>query len=469
MTNNKQNGRSVTRVRNAVSQNAASLIFWLGDMLSVALAAYLSYFARFSDFTMPSTYRLLMVVGCLVGFFVFATAGFRGSLNYSLSFDHTLRVLRSAATLAFVLIIFLFLTKTSADYSRIWLVSWFILIPILMLALRLFALAMIRRLPLAMGSEPPRVTLVGRGVSCSRVLAALEEEQSEVEVKSVWLTDDSEFEMDSGHALTAQRFSEVVGEEAPGSEIWVCMPLSDGGTLDEVLRQLAGYVANIRLIPDMSDFLLVNYSVTDVCGMPAFSLTSSPMQGVAPLIKALEDRCLALLFLILSSPVMLLVSIGVKMSSPGPIFYKQPRVGWNGKLFNILKFRSMPVDLEAGQVQWGNADRKVTGRFSKFIRNTSLDELPQFINVLRGEMSLVGPRPERPEFVDQFKNDIPGYMQKHLVKAGITGWAQLHGWRGDTDLKKRIEFDLYYIENWSLWLDLRIIFQTVIAIAVRKL
>ena len=175
----------------------------------------------------------------------------------------------------------------------------------------------------------------------------------------------------------------------------------------------------------------------------------------------LEDKVLALLILLVISPVMLAVALGVKLSSPGPVFYRQERVGLNNRSFGMLKFRSMPVDVEKDGVRWGGATDKATTRFGQFIRQTSLDELPQFLNVLWGDMSIVGPRPERPMFVEQFKNEIPDYMKKHLVKAGITGWAQVHGWRGDTDLKTRIEFDLFYIENWSIWLDLKIIFLTV--------
>jgi len=158
---------------------------------------------------------------------------------------------------------------------------------------------------------------------------------------------------------------------------------------------------------------------------------------------------------------MVFLAIGVKLSSPGSVFYRQERVGWNGKTFMMFKFRSMPENVEGAGVQWGGAKHKHVTPFGAFIRKTSLDELPQFINVLKGDMSIVGPRPERPMFVEKFKDEIPDYMKKHLVKAGITGWAQINGWRGDTDLTKRIEHDLYYIENWSVWFDLRIILLTV--------
>jgi putative colanic acid biosynthesis UDP-glucose lipid carrier transferase len=160
---------------------------------------------------------------------------------------------------------------------------------------------------------------------------------------------------------------------------------------------------------------------------------------------------------------MLAIAIGVKLSSRGPVFYRQERVTWNGERFHILKFRSMPVDAEArsGPV-WSTCGEHRATPFGAFLRRTSLDELPQFFNTLRGEMSIVGPRPERPEFVARFKREVPGYMQKHLVKAGITGWAQVNDLRGDSDLHERIRYDLYYIENWSLWFDLRIMALTFV-------
>ena len=154
--------------------------------------------------------------------------------------------------------------------------------------------------------------------------------------------------------------------------------------------------------------------------------------------------------------------MGVKLSSPGPVLYRQQRVTWNGRRFAMLKFRSMPSDAEAttGPVWQVRGTPRAT-RLGAFLRRYSLDELPQLVNVLKGEMSLVGPRPERPEFVEQFRQHVPGYMQKHLVKAGITGWAQVNDLRGDSDLAQRIQYDLYYIDHWSLWFDLRILTLTL--------
>jgi len=184
-------------------------------------------------------------------------------------------------------------------------------------------------------------------------------------------------------------------------------------------------------------------------------------QIVCAFLKRTEDIVLSIIILTLISPIMLIVAIGVKVTSPGPIFYRQTRVTLNNKNFGMLKFRSMPTDTEKNGVQWGASKSKTNTKFSQFIRASSLDELPQFLNVLKGDMSIVGPRPERDIFIDKFAQEIPNYMDKHEVKAGITGWAQINGWRGDTSLEKRIEFDLYYINNWTLWFDIKIIFLTI--------
>jgi putative colanic acid biosysnthesis UDP-glucose lipid carrier transferase len=152
----------------------------------------------------------------------------------------------------------------------------------------------------------------------------------------------------------------------------------------------------------------------------------------------------------------------VKLSSPGPVFYRQQRMGLNGKTFDMLKFRSMPVDAESGTgAVWAQPGERRATPVGAFLRRTSLDELPQFINVLLGDMSVVGPRPERPVFIEEFKERVPHYMLRHKVKAGITGWAQVNGWRGNTSIEKRIEYDLYYIQNWSLSLDLKIMWMTL--------
>jgi putative colanic acid biosynthesis UDP-glucose lipid carrier transferase len=222
----------------------------------------------------------------------------------------------------------------------------------------------------------------------------------------------------------------------------------------------------VRFVPDIYNFNLLHHSVSEIEGLPVINLTDSPLHGPGLIAKNVEDFVLALLLVTLAAPALLAIAIGVKLTSPGPVLYRQERVTWNGNRFSMLKFRSMPLgsEREVGPV-WSRPGEKRATPFGRFLRRFSLDELPQLFNVLKGEMSIVGPRPERPEFVQRFKRDIPGYMQKHLVKAGITGWAQVNDLRGDTNLEQRIQYDLYYIENWSIWFDLRIIGLTLLHIA----
>jgi putative colanic acid biosynthesis UDP-glucose lipid carrier transferase len=245
-------------------------------------------------------------------------------------------------------------------------------------------------------------------------------------------------------------------------QVWIALPLRADALFRELLLQLRRHSVGVRLVPDIFNFALLNHLVTEVAGLPVINLAESPLSGLNRAIKGTEDFVLSLLLLVIASPLMLLIALGLKLSSPGPAIYAQERATWNGRHFMMRKFRTMPVDAEAasGPVWSSQGERRATP-FGAFLRRSSLDELPQLLNVLQGDMSLVGPRPERPEFVEQFRRQIPGYMQKHLVKAGITGWAQVNDLRGDTDLTRRIEYDLYYIDNWSLMFDLRVLCLTL--------
>jgi len=197
-------------------------------------------------------------------------------------------------------------------------------------------------------------------------------------------------------------------------------------------------------------------------GLPVVHLTQVPLTGWMSLVKRSLDIAISGTALVLLSPVCGAIALAIRIADRGPVLYRQRRMGLDGRPFNILKFRSMVVDAEgASGPVWTSPDDERRTRFGALLRRWSLDELPQLWNVLRGEMSLVGPRPERPEFVREFKEKFPQYMLRHRVRSGITGWAQVHGWRGNTSLSKRIEYDLYYIENWSLALDFRILWMTL--------
>ena len=249
----------------------------------------------------------------------------------------------------------------------------------------------------------------------------------------------------------------------PVDLVYAALPIAASGQIEAVARACATRTAHLALVPDLFGLdLMMNARVSHVDGLPVLHLIDEAPFDLRTVLKRVLDVTFSAASLVLLSPLLLLIALAVKLSSPGPVLYRQTRMGLNGQTFEILKFRSMPVDAEAasGPV-WSQPGETRATRVGAFLRRTSLDELPQFLNVIRGDMSVVGPRPERPALIADFRHQIPGYMLRHKTKAGITGWAQVNGWRGDTSLEKRIEFDLYYIQNWSLWLDLKIMALTV--------
>jgi Undecaprenyl-phosphate glucose phosphotransferase len=244
-------------------------------------------------------------------------------------------------------------------------------------------------------------------------------------------------------------------------QVFIALPLEAAARLPEVLKGLDEVPVDVRVVPDFSRYMSLQGGVEDFGGLPFISLQGSPVYGWDQVLKRGMDILVAGSLLLVLGPGLGLIALLVKLTSRGPVLYRQERMGLDGRTFSMLKFRSMRVDaeVETGAVWARSADPRRT-RIGAFLRATSLDELPQLWNVLKGEMSLVGPRPERPVFIQEFRKRIPRYMLRHTVKAGMTGWAQVNGWRGDTSLEKRIEYDLYYIQHWSLWLDLKILWLT---------
>jgi Undecaprenyl-phosphate glucose phosphotransferase len=254
----------------------------------------------------------------------------------------------------------------------------------------------------------------------------------------------------------------TVVEQSSAEIVYLALARSEYRAEDEALARLEDSTAAVRLVPDLARTFTLNASVEDFDGTPVVLITESPGQGWNALLKRVIDFVLAAFGLVVLSPVLLIIAVLVRLDSPGPVFYSQERVGLNGRRFRMHKFRTMKMDAEASGVPgWSKPGDPRRTQIGGFLRALSLDELPQLWNVLLGQMSLVGPRPERPFYVERFRSAVPRYMLRHHVKAGITGWAQVHGLRGDTSLDRRIEYDLYYIQNWSLLLDFRILLMTV--------
>jgi len=390
---------------------------------------------------------------------------FSGGYNYELSaglFGSARRLVISWSVSWLVLVAMAYLAKAGDDYSRAVLSIWLVSTPIF-----LFSYRGLFKTFLSSGSVTlkRRVLIVGAGI-VGKQLARKLNQSPWLGMQVVGFVDDN-LDIDVGEFQGTELLGQVSKtlefvQDMDIDQVIVCLPQRAHDLTATLFDELSGHPVVVKYVPDIFSFSLMNAKISDIEGIPVVSVYDTPLTSKsAAFVKRVEDLVLSSIILLLISPLMVFISLGVKLSSPGPVFYRQRRVGLNNRTFEMLKFRSMPVDTEKNGVQWGNAAAKTTNKFGAFIRKTSLDELPQFLNVLKGDMSIVGPRPERDVFVEQFKSEIPRYMQKHMVKAGITGLAQISGLRGDTCLRTRIEYDLRYISEWSLFLDLRIIFLTV--------
>ena len=251
-------------------------------------------------------------------------------------------------------------------------------------------------------------------------------------------------------------------EKTSLDEVAITLNLNEYHKLEQIVAICEKSGVHTKFVPDYYNFISTNPYTEDLDGLPVINIRNVPLTNTMnKLLKRLIDIIGSIIALILFSPIMLIVAILVKKSSPGPIIFAQERIGLGNKPFKMYKFRSMGVqDPKKEAKEWTTKNDVRVTPVGRVIRKTSLDELPQFWNVLKGDMSLIGPRPERPLFVEKFKEEIPRYMIKHQVRPGITGWAQVNGFRGDTSIRSRIEHDLYYIENWSLGLDIKILFLT---------
>jgi Undecaprenyl-phosphate glucose phosphotransferase len=312
-----------------------------------------------------------------------------------------------------------------------------------------------------------RVLIVGAG-DLGRMVADRILEHGEMGLRLTGFTDDRLGSTDAiGHRGlpllgTVAETAEVCQREKVDT-VYVALPIEEHVKTLSVVEFTTRECIDVHVVPDLLQFIALRARLEDLDGLPIISINDVPLRGFNSLLKRLVDIAVSTLVLIGFVPFGLVIAWLVKRSSPGPVFYHQERMGLDGKPFIVYKFRSMPIDAEqeTGPIWAPPRDPRVTP-IGRWLRQHDIDELPQFWNVFKGEMSIVGPRPERPFFVEQFKHKIPQYMLRHKVKAGITGWAQVNGWRGNTSLEKRIEFDLYYIENWSLSLDLKIMWLTML-------
>ena len=377
--------------------------------------------------------------------------------------------LRLAASWALVLLtglFFSFLIHHIGHVSRLWLFLWYACGLVLMMLYRIAVYSTLRFLR-TKGLNNKRVVIVGYGSTGQAMhQCALLQDWAGYDVKAVHADPEDIGKLIDPAIERIDTLEEihdyVVAHEI--HEIWITLPLLASPKLQQLQYLLRNALVDIRWVPDILGLQMLSNKMGDFLGFPAVDLNQPVSSGVNGILKNLFDRTFAIVALILLLPLFIVLAACIKWTSPGPVFFRQPRLGLNGKKFNVYKFRTMKLHQEHGTVtQAAKNDPRLTS-IGGFLRRTSLDELPQFINVLLGDMSVVGPRPHALQHNEMYKDLLEYYMLRHRVKPGITGWAQIHGHRGETDtidkMARRVEFDLHYIQNWSLWMDIRIIVWT---------
>jgi Undecaprenyl-phosphate glucose phosphotransferase len=454
-------------------------LFMVSDLVVVTLAWLLSYWLRFTsdlvdvDKGVPDLlyYVSLVLIILPIWAFVFRKIGLYQPMRSSKA-RQEIWLLLNANTLALLLLIsvtYLLIEKT-IPFSRLVFVYFGILAFIFTLTERKVLRAILREVR-RRGYNLRYLLIVGAG-SVAKDIALRLRSHSEMGIQPVGC-----LSKDGLPELEQEKFLNVVGRyqdigtivrSRDIDQVMIALPLLDNHFLPDILTELRDSTVDVKIVPDLYQFISVGGSIEDFEGLPLISIQESPLDEFNQVIKRAVDILFSLFALIILSPVFLLIAVLIKLTSKGPILYSQERMSVDGSRFYIHKFRTMKVDAEASGPGWTvEGDPRVTW-IGGFLRRWSLDELPQFWNVLVGDMSMVGPRPERPVFIEEFRGRIPSYMLRHKVPAGITGWAQINGWRGDTSIDKRIEYDLYYIRNWSILLDFKIMLLTAARVLVSK-
>jgi len=412
----------------------------------------------------------LMVILLLVCGVVFHLVGLYRPRRISTMPKELSEVIK-ALTISILIFVFLTYFFKEYRYSRLTILYFWVLSIFLVCLSRVFSRSLLKALR-RREYNLRYVLIIGEGELGQKLLHSFNI-HSEIGLKAVGFLSDSEEKLGqvtNGLRIigTFEGLHEVLKQQKI-DQVYIALPFHQHEKIRHILSSLKNELVDIKVVSDLYDSIRLGGGVDDLDGLPIINIQDTPLHGWGKIAKRALDILLASAGILIFSPLMFIIGATIKITSYGPIFYKQKRMGLDGEIFEMLKFRSMVVDAEkeTGSV-WAKTDDPRRTPIGKILRKTSLDELAQLFNILKGEMSLVGPRPERPELIDQFKHRIPKYMLRHKIKAGLTGWAQVNGWRGNTSLEKRIEHDLYYIENWSISFDLRILFLTVLKGLVNK-
>jgi Undecaprenyl-phosphate glucose phosphotransferase len=438
-----------------------------GDLLLIALCWVIAYEVRFYLMTAPGLppfrdYALQLVPILIVWGFSFRAFDLYRPNRLGSHLSEWVDVAKASTLGVLVNVAIMSLAFRGYEYSRLAIaVFWAASIVAVSFSRAVFREAL--RVARRRGYNQRYAIVVGGGEPAAEVLRVLKR-RPDVGIRVLGLLSDKA-ESPGAAAPRLGGLDELrsVLDRQPVDIVFIALPHGDYPRLAGVLDDIGDDPVAIHFVPDVFNLASLRGGVEEFEAIPFIHLRESPLYGWNQVLKRAFDLVLGALALVVAAPVLLAIVAALKLTSPGPVLYRQERMGVDGRRFRMLKFRTMRVDAErdTGPV-WARPDDPRRTRLGTFLRRWSLDELPQLWNVLKGEMSLVGPRPERPSFVEEFRRRVPGYMLRHKVKAGITGWAQVNGWRGNTSIEKRIEYDLYYIERWSLGFDLKILVLTAL-------
>lgn len=443
-------------------------IYFISDILAICATFFITYWFRFQSTLVPTPkgipgfkkYLIVIPFLLLAHLIHFSYQGYyKIKLRRNRLDDLFLVVLNTIVTVLIILLIFSYFRSyrfIGFDISRLFLVIYIPIAIFLIFGSRLLIFSLFRRMVL-------------RSNGISKVLIAGDGELARLTAEK--LNKYKHFGIEVAGFLSPRKSRETLGSYKDLTKIvhkygitdlFVALSLKEYETIMKMIEEGNNLLIDVKLVPDILQITSLKSGMEHLEGIPIINLGDIPLYGWGLFFKRSFDFLSSLFGIAVLSPLFLVVAALIKLTSKGPVFYSQTRVGMDGKIFRMIKFRTMVKDAEkeTGAIWSPKNDKRVT-KIGKWLRKYSVDEFPQLINVLKGDMSMVGPRPERPELVDEFKYHIPKYMLRHRVKTGMTGWAQVHGLRGNTPLDKRIEFDIYYIQNWTFRLDLEILWRTI--------
>jgi exopolysaccharide biosynthesis polyprenyl glycosylphosphotransferase len=453
-------------------QTVVTSLLLLADIASIALSFYIGFKLRiwlqFPDRAQEGLRFLQFLpllplqVVCIVGAFFFARMYHRRRTRYSSDELTAISSSVSIGTLLSLALASLLFTRDNvlSDYPRAMVFyTWLLTIALVIVARALQA--RIQRLLQLRGFGRTRVAIIGAGDPASMVIQRIQQTpRLGYDIVGVIPSDGQRPWSDVRTLGGMADISQIIERETL-DEVIVAIPEANSEELLNVISRCDRSTIGIKVVPDMFQIMAGDMSIGELGGLPLLNMRDVALRGWKLSLKRFVDLVGAGVGLVFGSPFFFLLAALIKLDSPGPALFSQERMGLDGRRFRMIKFRSMRIDAERSGPQWTTKDDPRRTRLGGFLRRTNLDELPNLINVFLGEMSLVGPRPEQPYYVEQFRAAIPRYMERHREKSGMTGWAQVNGMRGDTSIEERTKYDLWYIENWSVWLDIKIILLTI--------